>query len=160
LGWGDLSIDAAGDIFGTTYGGGTNCNSGGYCGGTAFELTPNSEYSVLYNFPITTGSASNPDGVIPDNSGNLYGTTGGGQYACGTVVELSLSGAIWNSSTLYQFTGGTDGCGPAGVILDASHNLYGVTYSAGSASADYFRDVRMRHAAGKLRMFGCDYFSQ
>jgi uncharacterized repeat protein (TIGR03803 family) len=133
--WGGLSIDAAGNIFGTTYGGGANCNSGGYCGGTAFELTSNSEYSVLYNFQITTGSASTPNGVMPDNSGNLYGTSGGGQYGYGTVFELSPLGTIWNLIVLYQFTGGSDGLGPAGVILDASHNLYGVTYAGGSASA-------------------------
>lgn len=126
--WGGLSIDGAGNIFGTTYGGGTNCNSGnGACGGTAFELAPDSDYRVLYNFPITNGSVSNPNGVVPDNLGNLYGTTGGGQYGCGTAVELSPSGTIWNLSVLYQFTGGNDGCIPGGLTLDSSNNLYGAS---------------------------------
>ena len=45
-----------------------------------------------------------------DTSGNLYGTTGGGEFGYGTVFELSSTGV---ESILWNFKGSpTDGNGP------------------------------------------------
>jgi uncharacterized repeat protein (TIGR03803 family) len=72
--------------------------------------------------------------------GNLYGTTfAGGSYVCsggcGTVFKLTPSGT---ETVLYRFTGG-DGANPtAGLIADASGNLYGTTNGSGSGNGTVF----------------------
>src|ERR1700722_2974013 len=97
--YGGLVEDAAGNLYGTTAGGGTgSCPNGTDCG-TVFELSPSTggswNWTLLYSF------AGNPDGGAPfaglvfDSAGSLYGTTaGGGPYSNGalgggTVFELT-----------------------------------------------------------------------
>jgi uncharacterized repeat protein (TIGR03803 family) len=72
-----------------------------------------------------------------DSSGNLYGTTnsfgatGGCDYGggCGTVFKVAPDGT---ETTLYTFTGGTDGgMSNAGLIMDNAGNLYGTTKEGG-----------------------------
>ena len=77
----------------------------------------------------------NPYGpLLADAHGNLYGTTslGGdigrcGYYpGCGTVFELSPSGAGYSERILYAFHGTSDGGEPnGGLIMDASGAIYG-----------------------------------
>jgi uncharacterized repeat protein (TIGR03803 family) len=61
---------------------------------------------------------------------NLYGTTWeGGAYENGTVFKLDEDGKL---TTLYSFTGGTDGAYPyAGLTLDKAGNLYGTAILGG-----------------------------
>ena len=69
-GYGDLLFDGAGNIYGTTEGGGTQ--------GVVYELTPSGsgyKESVLYSFSGGTDGSTPYNGVIFDNAGNLYGTT-------------------------------------------------------------------------------------
>jgi uncharacterized repeat protein (TIGR03803 family) len=79
-----LIFDAAGNLYGTSIGGGFAS------GGTVFELTPDTsgfwKETVLYSF----GSAGFlPLGVTLDAAGNLYGATSdGGIEAWGTVFEI------------------------------------------------------------------------
>jgi uncharacterized repeat protein (TIGR03803 family) len=137
-----LIFDAAGNLYGTTYGGGT------YGYGTVFELTPNGSggwtQTVLYSFGANGQyDGANPyAGLIFDAAGNLYGTTySGGTYSncvdpltCGTVFELTpTAGGGWTETTLYSFSGRPDGSNPgAGLILDAASNLYGTTLGGGA----------------------------
>ena len=131
---GGLIFDASGNLYGTTYGGGTHDF------GTVYELTPlNGRWTerVLYSFvPGRDGGGFKPSaGLIFDSSGNLYGTTtSGGASLSGTVFRLTpSSGGAWTENVLYQFTGGADGGYPVGgVILDAEGNLYGMTEYGGS----------------------------
>ena len=128
-----LIFDPAGNLLGTTSGGGAN-NAG-----TVFELTLNADgswtKSVLYNFAGGTDGASPGAGLIFDPEGNLYGTTfSGGRAYQGTVFELTPKpGGNWEESILYSFCSLSrcrDGSGPvAGLIRDQSGNLYGTTYS-------------------------------
>jgi uncharacterized repeat protein (TIGR03803 family) len=130
-----LVLDAAGNLYGTTQGGGT------YGDGIAFELTPagggNWAEKVLYSFcaqPKCADGAGPFADLIVDATGNLYGTTGnGGTYGYGTVFELSpTAGGGWTEQVLNSFGNGTDGYGPAaGLLFDASGNLYGTTYDGG-----------------------------
>lgn len=149
-----LIEDASGNLYGTTSSGGVNsCDSPG-CG-TVFKLAPNGDgsytESVLHSFNDTDGAGPNA-GLIEDAAGNLYGTTSFGgtglSWECegcssGTVFELSPSGSGYTETVLYSFCsqGGTectDGAVPvAGVIQDASGNLYGTTEFGGVNGVDW-----------------------
>ncbi len=81
-------IDAAGNLYGTTTGGGL------HGAGTAFELSPQEGGSwtetVLHSFGNSTDGAYPYSGLIFDRAGNLYGTTWeGGIHAAGTVFEIT-----------------------------------------------------------------------
>jgi uncharacterized repeat protein (TIGR03803 family) len=122
-----LIFDAAGNLYGTTFSGGTSGN------GTVFKLTPKGVETVLYSFAGGADGANPEARLVMDKLGNLYGTTtAGGASGEGTVFEISKAG---QHSVLYSFGGGSDGTVPvAGVTLDAKGNLYGTTSSGGSYS--------------------------
>jgi len=131
-----LIFDAAGNLFGTTYGGGA------YRVGTVFELAPgtNGKWTekVLHSFG--KDGFSPVASLIFDPAGHLYGTTSdGGFYGWGTVFQLT-SGARgkWTEKVLHSFGNGNDGHEPyAGLTLDAAGNLYGTTWAGGSGSCYY-----------------------
>jgi hypothetical protein len=142
-----LTGDSAGNLFGITgQGGQSNW-------GTVFELEPSPggtwTESVLYNF--SGGSdGGNPTAVIPDNSGNLYGTTEAGgnpndcgweepYTGCGVAFKLAPpnGSGTWTESVLHTFTGSTapqdpDGGMPWGVIFGKTGLLYGATMIGGT----------------------------
>ncbi len=135
-----LIIDAAGNLYGTTFWGGTDDI------GTVFELVPMPGGSwterVLHSFTYSGTDGAYPyAGLIFDAAGNLYGTTseGGispGSTGAGAVFELTRSphavGGGWTEKVLYSFLHDTDGCYPsAGLIFDAAGNLYGTTPGCG-----------------------------
>jgi uncharacterized repeat protein (TIGR03803 family) len=70
--------------------------------------------------------------MIMDSNGNLYGTTAaGGASSDGTVFEIAKGSE--KIHTLASFNG-TNGAGPfAGLIMDSSGNLYGVTDREGAS---------------------------
>jgi uncharacterized repeat protein (TIGR03803 family) len=120
-----LIFDTPGNLYGTTFSGGTSGN------GTIFRLTPKGVETVLYSF-VGGADGANPEARLAmDKFGNLYGTTtAGGASGEGTVFEISKAG---QHNVLYSFGGGSDGTDPvAGVTLDAKGNLYGTTASGGS----------------------------
>ncbi len=141
-----LTVDAAGNLYGTTYGTFGCANS---CG-EVFELSPGAngqfQYRVLHTFTRGTGDGIFPQGaLVLDAQGNLYGTTvyggSGGTnclYGCGTVYELSPTATgPWNETILYSFKNGFDGFAPnSGVIFDTAGNLYGVTEGGGAGTLD------------------------
>jgi uncharacterized repeat protein (TIGR03803 family) len=130
-----LVFDRAGNLYGTTYGGGGgSCPSG--CG-LVFKLTPSGgggwTESVLYTFTGGSDGASPWSGVTIDPAGNLYGTTSAGGAGNGTVYQLSPSGGGYTEKTLHAFQRTTDGGNPySGLIFDHSGNLYGATQYGGA----------------------------
>jgi uncharacterized repeat protein (TIGR03803 family) len=92
--------------------------------------------TVLYSF--TGGSdGTEPNGLVRDSAGNLYGTTpwGGdlncGDHAgCGTAFKLDSTNQL---TVLHTFTGGADGALPLGtLLLDPAGNLFGTTQQGGN----------------------------
>jgi hypothetical protein len=131
---GNLVVDAAGNIYGTTYGGGTGtrCTAVPGCG-TVFELSRKADGSwketVLYSFQDGADGAL-PIGLTIDASGNLYGSTITGGIEFGTVFELSppgRSGSAWKETTVYSYQAFEIQANP-GLVLDAIGNLYGSWY--------------------------------
>jgi uncharacterized repeat protein (TIGR03803 family) len=131
-----LTLDDAGNLYGTTWGGGT------YGFGTVFELSPKGDgkwsETRLHNFNYDGVDGRSPvAGVVFDAMGNLYGITfEGGTYDDGTVFELSpKKGGGWKEKVLCSFSGITgDGDGRlplGGLTLDADTNLYGTTSGGG-----------------------------
>jgi uncharacterized repeat protein (TIGR03803 family) len=127
--YGGLIADKSGNFYGSATEGGT----GG--GGTIFELTPANgawTFTVLYSNPGwgISGSFRN---LALDASGNLYGTTHcDGAYDAGTVYKLTPATGTWNYSSLYVFTGGTDGLySYSNPVLEQGH-LFGTTKQGGA----------------------------
>ncbi|HKV80800.1 MAG TPA: choice-of-anchor tandem repeat GloVer-containing protein [Candidatus Sulfotelmatobacter sp.] len=126
-----LIEDAAGNLYGTTQGGGNV-----YGGGTVFKLDVTGKETVLHRF---CGTSECKDGKFPsaglieDSAGNLYGTTqsGGADPGGGTVFKVDVAG---REHALLSFCSScADGWGPnAGLIQDADGNLYGTALSGGT----------------------------
>lgn len=145
--FGNLVFDLLGNLYGTTSVGGNGDCLGG-CG-TVFELSPpvvqggSWTETILYSFNGGNDGQGPTAGVVFDESGNLYGTTGyggnngscAGGPGCGTVFELSppvAPGGTWTENVLYSFTGSTDGKFPlAPVVIDTTGKLYGMTNQGG-----------------------------
>ena len=128
---GSLTLDSAGNLYGTSnYGGNLACDKGYGCG-TVFKLDTTGKLTALHIFSGTDGASPNGS-LIVDAAGNLYGTTfaGGNSSNSGTVFKIDASG---NYAVLYRFTGKVDGKNPlAGVVRDSAGNLFGTTYQGGT----------------------------
>lgn len=124
---GNLVIDPAGNLYGITFGGGTDNN------GTVFEITAAGVEKVLYSFGKFPDAMQPATGLIRDSSGNLYGgSVNGGDGACvngplqgcGAIFKVTPTGV---ETVVYSFTGGSDGNDPEYLIGDNSGNVYGVS---------------------------------
>jgi uncharacterized repeat protein (TIGR03803 family) len=120
-----LTIDAAGNLYGTTGSGGHGCENFDPKGcGTVFRLTAEGTFTVLHKFGDGRDLHSPNKSPVLDENHNLYGTTYGttnvSLYRISADGKLSvlyrgpitwgcyLSGLLWNNGALY---GGGTGCG-------------------------------------------------
>jgi uncharacterized repeat protein (TIGR03803 family) len=92
---GGLVRDSQGNLFGTTWIGGTksgSCDIYGRGCGVVFKLDPAGAETVLYTFMLgTDGGYPNAD-LVRDAAGNLYGTTVSGgdpTCQCGVVFKIT-----------------------------------------------------------------------
>jgi uncharacterized repeat protein (TIGR03803 family) len=119
--------DKAGNLYGVTAFGGASNN------GTVYKIAKDGTFATLYNF---TGGADGGflyGGLAIDKAGNLYGSTvSGGANSQGTVFRVAPDGTL---TTLYSFTGGTDGGSPEGDMLLKGTNLYSTATSGGANGA-------------------------
>ena len=108
---------------------------GGTCCGAVFQITPAGKLKVIHNF-----TGSNNDGAFPQGGvtlgtdGNFYGTTyEGGTVTAGAVFKITPSGTY---TTLYSFTGGSDGAAPYAPPVEGNDgNFYGTTTQEGTCGA-------------------------
>jgi len=135
--YGGVILDAAGNLYGTTYDGGADGV------GTVFKLTDSNgswSESVLHSFATGNSDGGNPySGLTFDPYGNLYGTTNsGGPGEHGTVFRLTpMPTGQWIETILYGFTGRLDGGWPVGgVVLDNAGNIYGTTDMGGTGGIE------------------------
>ncbi len=125
---GGLAFDASGNLYGTTYAGGTACNYG-----VLFEIDTSYAEHVLHRFCPTSNFL---DGALPestpifDSAGNIFVTTfEGGSKNGGAVIRLNPGGT---ETGIHNFGIANDGDFPyAGLIIDKAGNLYGTTTGGG-----------------------------
>ncbi|MGH9498568.1 MAG: choice-of-anchor tandem repeat GloVer-containing protein [Terriglobales bacterium] len=123
---GPLAVDASGNLYGMTLGGGQSGL------GTVFKLDPSGNETILYSFTFSSGDVFEPySGFVRDRSGNIYGCTyGGGDTGLGGIFKIDPAG---NESVLHSFGDGEDGITPcSNLTLDAKGNLYGMTNAGGT----------------------------
>ncbi|HEX8815269.1 MAG TPA: choice-of-anchor tandem repeat GloVer-containing protein [Terriglobales bacterium] len=134
-GWeplGKVTLDSAGNIYGTTWDGGLHnnpgCSTSDRLCGAVFELIPgtggNWTEKVLLSFNFRDGG--NPGaGLVFDSAGNLYGTAKyGGPYGNGVVFELSPGAhGAWTETLIHAFSGYAYPLST--LVFDPAGNLYG-----------------------------------
>lgn len=133
-----------GVLYGTTQG------SGGSGSGTFFQLVRKPGQwteTILYTF--TRGVSGVPyGGMVADSGGSFYGAAHDGGSApcgCGTIYKLSPpvgAGDPWQETTLYTFTGGSDGASPVAALWrDKLGDLYGTTLGGNHSAGTVFKLV-------------------
>lgn len=127
-----LVFDTSGNLYGTTYGGGT------YDCGTVFELVPSGSgwtKSTIYNFNPGVGDGCHSfAGLTFDGSNHFFGTNYyGGVNGGGTAFELSPNGqGGWTEAVIYSFSDHTGNGLEGGLTLDTAGNLYGTMFLGGN----------------------------
>ena len=126
---GNLVIDAAGNLYGTTAYGGASCYNASGCG-VVWKLAPNGILTRIHEF-TGPGGAVPYAGLVFDTVGNLYGTTiGGGAHNAGVVFKLAPNpDGTWTESVLYSFINQPS---QFGLVFDSAGNLYGTTIAGGT----------------------------
>jgi uncharacterized repeat protein (TIGR03803 family) len=124
---------AAGNLYGTTFVGGT------YGRGVVFELSlATGKETVLYAFTGGADGANPFADLILDAAGNLYGTASEGGDFYGNGVVFKLSPTTRKQTVLYTFPGGADGAGPSSrLVLRGAGDLYGTTSAGGNPSCTF-----------------------
>jgi uncharacterized repeat protein (TIGR03803 family) len=128
-----LTIDQAGNLYGTTSGYDEQV-------ATVFKLK-HARADWVFNLLYSSDEVFPSARVIFGPDGSLYGT-GVTTFSGGAVFNLkppatpcknALCG--WTETTLYSFSGGSDGEYPSSeVVFDQAGNMYGTTYSGGVGS--------------------------
>ena len=122
---GGLTMDAHGNLFGTTTDTGQTGN------GTVFEVVNGTgAVTTLASFDGTNGSVPNWQEPLLDARGDLFGTAEYSTPGNGTVWELASASA--SLQVLARF-GGANGDAPAGeLVMDRAGHLYGSTLGGGA----------------------------
>ncbi|WP_082661677.1 beta strand repeat-containing protein [Terracidiphilus gabretensis] len=106
--------------------------------GSIFQVTPSGTFTTIYNFGGITDSATPFAPLYQGADGNLYGTTFGNLIfgTDGSVFYITPAGTL---TTVYSFTGGSDGDGPAsGLVQLGDGSFDGTTLSGGSNNGTIF----------------------
>jgi uncharacterized repeat protein (TIGR03803 family) len=127
-----LVMDANGDLFGTTYSGGTDE------AGEIFEIphtgtgaTGYGTREVLYSFTAPSVGYSPGSGLVVDSAGDLFGITSQGGSGFGSVWELTSGGTL--NAFDFDFSNGAE---PSGALaIDAAGDVFGTTQFGGAGSA-------------------------
>jgi uncharacterized repeat protein (TIGR03803 family) len=122
-----LTKGSDGNFYGTTEEGGGSTDFG-----TVFKVTPAGVLTTLYTFKGAADGGNVRARLTQGSDGNFYGTTtdvGGSAY--GTVFKITPAGVL---TTIYTFTGNTDGSEATGALtLGSDGNFYGTTGDGGLA---------------------------
>lgn len=132
---GGVTLDAYGDLYGTTSGGGA------YGYGAVFQLKRSASTwteNILHDFAMGTDGGVPYSGLVWDAAGSLYGasTDGGGEAGSGggTVFELTHTVSGWTFAVIYDLPGwGISGSFRN--LLLSSGKIYATTHCDGAYDA-------------------------
>jgi len=120
---GGLFRDTAGNLYGTTWYGGT------YDWGTVFKIDAAGNFVTLASLPKNEGCPTGPGWAT---NGNVYILLMlGGTSGEGALAQITATGQV---NTIYSFTqtnGGYPWLLPTGLLQDKSGNVYGTAIQAG-----------------------------
>lgn len=141
--YGGVTLDAQGNVYGTTVVGGSyaGCPEDG-CG-VVFRLQEQGgawTHDVIHAFNGGEADGYGPGGPVSfDAQGNLYGMTPtGGAFGVGVIFRLEPTpSGPWTETVIHHFTGGEDGAAAskARLLLDADGSLLGVATAGGAFGA-------------------------
>ena len=126
---GGVSLDSAGNLYGTTSAGGE------YGYGIVFQLVAANHWAenILHEFQNGNDGSVPYAGFVADKAGNFYGAaTQGGVNGGGTVFELTPSQGSWSFNVLYSVPGWGISGTFRNVVLDTAGNLYATTHCDGA----------------------------
>jgi len=136
-----LTIDAAGNLYGTASAGGrrvSGCENyeGTYGCGTVFEMKPYGSswlFKPLYEFPGGANNSNPVFGVVFGPDGALYGEAGTGVYRLTPLPSYCTDWMCsWQENLLYTFQDQPDASAPSSrLAFDATGSMYGVSYFGG-----------------------------
>lgn len=132
-----LILDRAGNLYGTTYGGGP-ANAG-----TVFKIkTDGTAFQVLHSFLDGSDGFRPTEALVLDGAGNLYGTADGGPGGWGTIFRIKTDGAGYQ--ILHSFSidslDSEGGVPSSPLFLDGAGNLIGTTgYGGPGGQGTVFR---------------------
>ena len=138
-------LDGQGNLYGTTQAGGASND------GTVFELAKGSNTITTLASFIGTDYGVDPNGVVLDGQGNLYGTTKTGWQAEGMVFELAKGSKTITTLAAFNYDNGEDPF--AGVVLDGQGNLYGTSPDGGSGCGTVFEIANGSNSITTLAAF-------
>ena len=158
---GELVVGADGHIYGTTFQGGPNVDTGIAVSGTGtvFKISmPGEVLSTIHAFaPFDAVNGWYPEGFGPyagltlGNDNNLYGTTNaGGTGQCRTVFRITPAGVLTTLHSLQL----QEGCAAnAGLALSSDGSFYG-TASYGGGTGGQGSVFRITPAGAFTKLFG------
>ncbi len=133
-----LTVGSNGDLYGTTFIGGSNA------GGTVFKITPAGKLTTLYNFCSLANCADGDGpqaGLVLATDGNFYGAAeSGGADGAGTIYKITPAGAL---TTIYNFCSQpdcADGSYPLAAPIQSTNGSFYGTASTGGVD-EYFGTV-------------------
>ena len=111
-------------------------------------------FTTLYTFTGGENGAYPKAALIQGSDGALYGTTsaGGGTNSAGTIFRLTTNGVL---TTLYSFTGGTDGSDPEAALVEGKDgSFYGTTAGGGTNGQGTLFRITTNGVFSSLYSFG------
>ena len=148
----NLTVGSDGNLYGATGSGGANGS------GSLFKITPAGAFTQLYSFCTATGcpDGSQPSaGLMQASDGNFYGVTKfGGTQNSGMLYKLTPAGAVSPLYSFCQLNDCADGSAPDSVLTQgANSDLYGATYTGGSADNGALFDITLNGTLTLLDSF-------
>ncbi len=118
IGIGDVIADSAGNVYGTV----TTAN-----GATdIFEVAAGTHTMTT----LASIDETYVGDLMVDSQGNIYGATGSNNYTVSSVSSVFEIAAGSHQFQTLATIPSEDGIGPAGLVLDSSGNIYGITYES------------------------------
>ncbi|HLV81813.1 MAG TPA: choice-of-anchor tandem repeat GloVer-containing protein [Chthonomonadaceae bacterium] len=129
--WAGVTQGSDGSLYAVSNGGSPNG------AGAIVKVSPAGGGTTLHTFDVSTDGGYATEPLVQGGDGNFYGAAqNGGADGHGTLYEITPSGTF---TTLYSFTGGSDGSAPEASLVSIGGSFYGSAQYGGSGSGTIFK---------------------